>query len=83
MENMIKKLTDALADMTLVCIELDHKRAEAEKQAEEWYNSYVRKDQQLKTTEAQLADERKAHEALKAKLSSYMDSINTIDKAEI
>ena len=66
---LIKKLTDALADMTAVCIETERKRAEAEKRADEWYSSYLRKDQQLKSTAAALEGERKAHEALKTKLS--------------
>lgn len=78
----IEIVGEALVKMMDRAIEAERKLADAEKRADEWYNSYVRKDQQLRTTEAQLAEERAAHEALKTKLSGYMDSLDTIDKAE-
>lgn len=78
----IEIVGEALVKMMDRAIEAERKLADAEKRAEEWYNSYMRKDQQLKSTAAALEDERKAHEALKTKLSGYMDSLDAIDKAE-
>ena len=43
----IKLLTDMVADMTLVAVELEQKRAAAEKSSREWYDLYQRKNVEL------------------------------------
>ena len=43
----IKLLTDMVADMTMVAIDLEQKRDSAEKSSREWYELYKRKDAEL------------------------------------
>ena len=79
---ILKKLPDALAEMTALCIETEHKRAEAEKRADEWYNNFLRKDQELRHAKDRLVIEMKEHKKLREKAGCYMDSPGEPDTSE-
>ena len=57
----VERLTDALADMSILAIEMEQERDEARERENEWYQAYLRKDEQLKETQAKLAAEIEEH----------------------
>lgn len=57
----VERLTDALADMSILAIEMEQERDEARERENEWYQAYLRKDEQLKEVQAKLAAEIEEH----------------------
>lgn len=90
-KNIIEKLAQSMADMTVCAIELERKKAAAEKSADEWYRIYTDRDSKLKDVQAMLAAEIKGHEKTKmeleqaleaaAKLSDEVESLRAPQKA--
>lgn len=72
-KNPIELITELLATMTARAVEAEHKLAEAEKGSDEWYQSWQRKDTQLKETEAKLAAEIKEHQNTRQKLRDALN----------
>ena len=64
----IEIMGEALVKMMDRAMEAERKLASAEKRADEWYSSYLRIDQQLKSTAAALDDERKRMNRLRPNL---------------
>ena len=61
----VERLTDALADMSILAIEMEQERDEARDRENEWYQNYLRKSEQLKETERLLAIEMEEHRKTK------------------
>ena len=77
-KNPINLLTDALANMTLVAMEAERERDNAEKRGDDWYKHYQSKDEQYKEMQTMLAKEIQAHKSTKAQLEEAIAAVEKL-----
>lgn len=75
----IEILSDALASMTERALEAERERDSAKKRADEWYQSWKRKDEEAKELQTMLSAEIKGHGKTKAELEEAVRAVNVLN----
>lgn len=70
----VRKLTDLLADLIIQQVETERQLKEANKNSDDWYQNWQRKDAQLKETEAKLAAEIEEHQRTREALRDALET---------
>lgn len=70
----VRKLTDLLADLIIQQVETERQLKEANKNSDDWYQNWQRKDSQLKETEAKLAAEIEEHQRTREALREALET---------
>lgn len=70
----VRKLTDLLADLIIQQVETERQLKEANKNSDDWYQNWQRKDSQLKETEAKLATEIEEHQRTREALREALET---------
>lgn len=70
----VRKLTDLLADLIIQQVETERQLKEANKNLDDWYQNWQRKDSQLKETEAKLATEIEEHQRTREALREALET---------
>lgn len=70
----VRKLTDLLADLIIQQVETERQLKEANKNSNDWYQNWQRKDSQLKETEAKLAAEIEEHQRTREALREALET---------
>lgn len=68
-------MADLLAEMAERAMEAERQRDAAKEDSDKWYHYYQSKDEQLKATEAKLAEQIKENEKLRGSFAEYIDSM--------
>lgn len=78
-KNPIQLVTELLAEMTARVVEAEQQRDEAQKNSDEWYAYYQKKDAELKETAEKLAAAERRYENgtrfLTGKLAEYFETV--------
>ena len=73
-KNPIWLVTELLAEMTARVVEAEQQRDEAQKNSDEWYAYYQKKDAELKETAAKLAAEIEEHQKTRQQLREALNN---------
>ncbi|WP_302316952.1 hypothetical protein [uncultured Alistipes sp.] len=73
-KNPIQLVTELLAEMTARVVEAEQQRDEAQKNSDEWYAYYQKKDAELKETAAKLAAEIEEHQKTRQQLREALNN---------